>query len=225
MVYTSDNPDFLVELQKKYKESIYCVYYIIKGRIHIPPVYQSVLASAQDWIPGKPSRDIATLSLEYLTSLNTMVATMLKIDDKLAANASFSEVVEFFDLPHVTLDNSKHWGNYYWTFLHYTSIYMNIMKDNEQLYDEFYNVILNLRMILPCNQCLVNYQSKIEPKAGDPSNVVTIKYTILVLAKTDAIRAIYDLHSLVNEHTAFGKYKDYTFEDFLKTYDLKEASE
>lgn len=225
MVYTSDNPDFLVELEKKYKESIYCVYYIIKGRIHIPPVYQSVLASGQAWIPGKPSRDIVTYSLEYLDSLNAMIATMLKKDGTLKVNASFSEVVEFFDLPRVTLDNSKHWGNYYWAFLHYTSIYMNIMKDDDKLYGLFYNVIFNLRMILACNQCLVNYQSKLEPKKDDPPNTITIKYTILGLAKTDAIRAIYDLHSLVNQHTAFGKYDNYTFEDFLHAYDLKEASE
>jgi hypothetical protein len=188
-------------------------------------VYQSVLASGQAWIPGKPSLDIATLSLEYLDSLNAMIAITLKKDGTLPANARFSEVVEFFELPHVTLDDSKHWGNYYWAFLHYISIYMNIMKDDDTLYGLFYNVIFNLRMILACNACLVNYQSKLEPKRDDPVDAVTIKYTILGLAKTDAIRAIYDLHSLVNQHTAFGKYKDYTFKDFLKAYDLKVASE
>lgn len=225
MIYTSDNPDFLVELEKKYKESIYCVYYIIKGHIHKPTVYEGVLASDSDWIPGKPTRAIVKEVLIYLNDLNLMVGGMLKKPNTLFANASLSEVVECFDLPRIPFDHSKHWGNYYWSFLHYTSIYMNIMKDDSKLYDLFYNVIFNLRMILGCPPCMINYQSKLKRKDNDPPDTVTIADTILVLAKTDAIRAIYELHSLVNQHTNFVKYKDYTFADFLKAYDLKEDSQ
>lgn len=234
MVYTSDNPDFLVELEKKYKESIYCVYYIIKGAVHPPHIYQSVLSSNVDRAPGKPSRAIVTSSLEYLHNLNLMIAIILNKDttllspdaletnNMLSPNATLTEIVQFFDLPQVTVDHAKHWGNYYWSFLHYTSIYMNIMKKNEKLYDIFYNVIFNLGIILGCARCYENYQSKL---FASVSNTVSVQNTILPLSKTDAIRAIYDLHTLVNQHTNLVKYKDYTFEIFLEAYDLKIASE
>jgi hypothetical protein len=222
MAYTSNNQNFLVELEKKYKESIYYVYYIIKWGPHRPIMYDTILKSDKEWIVGKPSRKMALLCLEYLDSLNSMIAMILKKDNqKLSPNATLSEVTEFFELTPLEYDRSKHWGNYMWSFLHYTSIYMNIMKDNSTLYDLFYNVIFNLRIILPgCNACSLNYQSKLERGKNDPSDKVTIKDTILVLAKTDAIKAIYDLHTLVNQHTNYIKYKDYTFENYLTAYDL-----
>lgn len=214
MIYTSKNLDFFVELEKKYKESVYCVYYIIKGTQHNPNIFRDVLSNNKDWSYGKPTRTYVELSIEYLDNLNQLIAIILDKDiTGLSGNATLPEIITAFDLPVVTVEQKKHWGNYYWAFLHYTSIYMNILKDNNEvfpkLYPLFYNMIYNLRMILICIQCFVNYQSKL-----------TQVKEFLELAKTDAISAIFKLHSLVNEHTNPIKYKDYTFEDFLQAYDL-----
>lgn len=209
MAYTSDNPNFMIDLETNFKKSIYCLYYILKGVAFSPSSINEVLRRNQH-----EHVRVAEYTLEYLGHLNNLVAELLSVISKkdyprdLDPNSSLQKITEEFDLIKETIEITK-WGPCYWKFLHYASICMNIGKGKEKLYDLFYIVIYNIGICLPCSICYENYQSKLEDV-----NV------LLIDAKTDAIKSIYDLHSLVNKHTKPQNYV-YTFEEFLVAYDLK----
>lgn len=210
MVYSSSASEFFVDLEKKFKESVYLVFYTIQFDNAVEKT-KKILESPVEWIPGKTTKPLVALWVQYLKTLNKWVARVLKKDPmQLPEFPTLSELENFFELAPVDFKKIKHWGNYFWQFLHYSSIYMNIMKDDPVAYGEFYGVLFNIDFILPCHMCSENYRKK-KP---------ILENEILPKAQTDAIRAIFDLHSLVNQHTNPGKYTDFTFDKFLTLYDL-----
>jgi hypothetical protein len=210
MVYSSDNENFLEELMGDYKLTVYYVYYYIK-LIYSPAKIDNLLSGVGNPVHTK----IAKLTLLYLNKINELVATALGLENSLEDNATIVDVYTFLDLPpNIEVDRTILWGNHYWKFLHQTSILYSIRKDDVKFSDAFRAVLYNLLIILPCPMCMENFQSKLIT-----SGVMENK--VFSLMETDPIRAVYDLHSLVNEHTNPIKYKDYTFETFLMAYGLK----
>lgn len=181
------------------------MYYLIKSFIYRPNVSQEIIA----------------LQIEFIKKLNSMVTKMLvRLDEvieptTLTATASFLELVrdamERFKLePQDTLnvDWNKMWGPYTWSFLHYTSIVMEMAKDDLELLKTFKFIVYNFKVILVCMRCHENFETK-KPQILE----------ILTNESFDAIKGIFELHQLVNKHTKRADYV-YTFENFLTDYKL-----
>lgn len=210
MSYTSENLNFFLDLETNFKKSVYSLYYIIKRVYPSNKINEAIMQHTKH-------HNLSLIITDYLDNLNKMIIEMLATlaekqnlptnREPLDPNATLDEIVTRFDLT-INYDNTLHWGAYMWKFLHYASICKNLAKDNVVLHNSFVMVVYNFDIILPCQDCRLNYASK-------KSKVENL----LDLSQTDPIRSIYDLHSLVNQHTKPADYK-YTFDEFLTAFGL-----
>lgn len=215
--YTSDNTNFYNDLLNDYNTSVFNVLYTIT-LLYPPKRMDDILQKNSNPVEV----NLVNVSLKYLTQFNQFIQLILQKPHTLKTNAEFSDIIEYLELPSNTSYTAhQEWGRKYWKFLHQTSIILFTRRREENyqaLYESFYGVIYNLAIILPCDVCKTNFQSKFidsQLLAGE----------IYPLLNTDPIKAIYDLHTYVNQHTNYTKYKDYSFQDFLAEHNLKTVTD
>lgn len=98
-----------------------------------------------------------------------------------------------------------YWTKFYWIFLHYMSICVDVHEITKQLFASF---LMQFDQLIPCHNCSHNYKAK-QPH----------KYLFCpIYSGQNCTTAIYNLHNMVNK--ALYK-KQFTIEEFCDRFDAK----
>jgi len=98
----------------------------------------------------------------------------------------------------------KDWGPSGWSFIHYVALGYpdNPTNNDKENYKTFYN---NLRNVLPCHKCAINYQSHLEDIPIGPS----------LVGPNELFRWTIDIHNEVNKE--LGK-RTYSYQEVYDKY-------
>lgn len=117
----------------------------------------------------------------------------------------------------------SHWGPTYWSFIHYTSILMNVAFEYGAIKDQslFAAFVYNIDFILPCQICVSQYESR--------KNTEQTLDILKRIAFNMCVDACFRLHHMVSQHAGSMKdpemNKNYGVVDFANQYNCIEIND